>query len=122
MPVAALDKVVSELVQGGPFSPVANPYPLYARLRREAPAYVMPGAYSGGQTALITRYDDAREVLRDASRFSSRVNAHDPHYPLLLARHACLVIHEIRRDVFAEGCGEEAGHTIPLADREEVAM
>jgi cytochrome P450 len=75
MPLPTLDKAVGELVQGGPFSPVANPYPLYARLRREAPAYVMPGTYSGRQTALITRYDDAREVLRDATRFSSRVNA-----------------------------------------------
>jgi hypothetical protein len=50
-----------------PFAPesIANPYPVYRRLRESDPVYLSPGgAY------LLTRYDDIVEVLRDP-RFSS---------------------------------------------------
>ena len=45
----------------------ANPYPLYARLREEAPVY-----WSESQRAwLITRYADVSATVRDPKRFSS---------------------------------------------------
>ncbi|MFI0481005.1 cytochrome P450 [Actinomadura sp. 9N215] len=45
-----------------------NPYPLYARARREAPVFYSPdfGLW------FVTRYDDAWTVLKDTARFSSR--------------------------------------------------
>ena len=59
---------------GGHFmSEVPDPYPVYARLRREAPLkYLdlpMAPAY------LVTRYDDVVTVLKDAALFSSQANA-----------------------------------------------
>jgi cytochrome P450 len=51
-----------------PFDPefIANPYPVYHRLRAEAPVFRSPfGAW------VLTRYDDALAVLRDA-RFGRR--------------------------------------------------
>jgi cytochrome P450 PksS len=41
----------------------ANPYPFYARLRRETPVY--PSRLFGQRMWLVTRYDDAVSVLRD---------------------------------------------------------
>lgn len=70
-----LDQELKELVGGGPLSPVANPYPLYSQLRRRAPVHSLTGAHGLDKTWLVTRYEDARAVLRDAERFSSRVNA-----------------------------------------------
>ncbi|TDD31874.1 cytochrome P450 [Actinomadura sp. KC06] len=45
-----------------------DPYPLYARARREAPVFHSPefGLW------FVTRYDDAWAVLKDTARFSSR--------------------------------------------------
>jgi cytochrome P450 len=45
-----------------------DPYPLYARARREAPVFFSPefGLW------FVTRYDDACAVLKDTARFSSR--------------------------------------------------
>ena len=59
---------------GGHFmSDVPDPYPVYARLRREAPVkhldLPMAPAY------LVTRYEDVVTVLRDAALFSSQANA-----------------------------------------------
>ena len=59
---------------GGHFmSEVPNPYPVYARLRREQPVKCldlpMAPAY------LVTRYDDVVTVLKDAAVFSSQANA-----------------------------------------------
>ena len=59
---------------GGHFmSEVPNPYPVYARLRREAPVKCldlpMAPAY------IVTRYDDVITVLKDAALFSSKANA-----------------------------------------------
>ena len=70
-----LDQELQELVGGGPLSPVADPYPLYSQLRQKSPVHSLTGASGPGKTWLVTRYDDARTVLRDAERFSSRVNA-----------------------------------------------
>ncbi len=59
---------------GGHFmSEVPDPYPVYARLRREAPVTCldlpMAPAY------IVTRYDDVVTVLKDAALFSSHANA-----------------------------------------------
>ncbi len=45
-----------------------DPYPIYRRLRNEAPVHHSPerGVYS------VTRYDDVMEVLKSPDRFSSR--------------------------------------------------
>jgi cytochrome P450 family 109 len=48
-----------------------DPYPLYRRLRDEAPVYFDEG--SGAY--VITRYDDVAAVFRDHHRFSSRAAA-----------------------------------------------
>ena len=40
---------------------IADPYPLYARLREQAPVYAL-----GPQTWLVTGYHDADQVLRDS--------------------------------------------------------
>ena len=59
---------------GGHFmSEVADPYSVYARLRRDAPVKLldlpMAPAY------MVTRYDDVITVLKDAALFSSQANA-----------------------------------------------
>ncbi|MGH7820874.1 MAG: cytochrome P450, partial [Candidatus Binatia bacterium] len=59
---------------GGHFmSPVADPYPAYARLRRESP--VLPMELPMGPAYLVTRHEDCTAVLRDAKLFSSHINA-----------------------------------------------
>lgn len=45
----------------------ANPFPFYARLREEAPAFAVK--VRGQRAWLITRYDDALAVLKDDARF-----------------------------------------------------
>lgn len=62
-----------ELFGGTMMSPVPNPYPVYKRLRDESPVALVDGIF--GQHYLVTRYDDALPVLRDAATFSSRANA-----------------------------------------------
>lgn len=51
-----------------PFDPdvIQHPYPIYARLRREAPVCRTSLGF-----AAVSRYDDVLEVLRDPQRFSS---------------------------------------------------
>jgi cytochrome P450 PksS len=52
----------------------ANPYPLYARLRAEAPVHRM--TLPTGETAwLITRYDDAATVFKDERFVKNPANA-----------------------------------------------
>jgi cytochrome P450 len=65
----------NELFGSGDFSLLADPYPVYARLRRERP--VVPVSFDGGwgTTHLVTRYDDVREALRNDALFSNRSNA-----------------------------------------------
>lgn len=62
-----------ELFGGTMMSPVPNPYPVYKRLRDENPVALVEGIF--GEHYLVTRYDDALRVLRDASTFSARANA-----------------------------------------------
>ena len=54
-------------------SDVANPYPVYAELRRREP--VKPMEFPLGPTFMVTRYDDVMAVLKDAILFSSAANA-----------------------------------------------
>ncbi|MEE2663396.1 MAG: cytochrome P450 [Myxococcota bacterium] len=63
------------LLDGGPLAPVPNPYPLYARLRREAPVLDLAKPEAERRNWLVTRHDDVRDALRDEQTFSSRVNA-----------------------------------------------
>jgi cytochrome P450 len=67
---------MSDLVDifGGHFmSPVADPYPVYARLRAHEP--VKPLDLWTGSGYLVTRYDDVRRVCTDPATFSSHSNA-----------------------------------------------
>jgi cytochrome P450 len=61
---------------GGHFmSPVADPYAVYRRLRREAPVMAIELPMGPGTGYLVTRYDDVRRVLTEPGIFSSRANA-----------------------------------------------
>ncbi|WUI01354.1 cytochrome P450 [Spirillospora sp. NBC_00431] len=68
-----------------------NPYPLYARARREAPVFHSPefGLW------FVARYDDAWAVLKDTTRFSSR-------YTLRTPADAPPAVHEVLREAFPE--------------------
>jgi cytochrome P450 len=54
-------------------SPVHDPYPAYARLRRERPVIAIQTIM--GTQWLVTRYDDVATVLKNPGVFSSRANA-----------------------------------------------
>jgi cytochrome P450 len=71
----AMPNELRALLDGGPFAPIPDPYPLYARLRREAPVFDIARPDAERRNWLITRYDDVRAVLRDEHTFSSRVNS-----------------------------------------------
>ena len=61
-------------VFGGHFmSELGDPYPAYARLRRESP--VLPLDLPLGTAYFVSRYRDVATVLRDNVLFSSRINA-----------------------------------------------
>lgn len=62
-----------QLLGAGPRAAVADPYPLYRRLRDEEPALAIPGRPVA--MFALSRYDDVRAVLRDDARFSNRCNA-----------------------------------------------
>lgn len=62
-----------ELFGGHFMSPVANPYPVYAALRREEPVALLDLPIAPGY--MVTRYDDVRAVLGDPQSFSSRSNS-----------------------------------------------
>jgi cytochrome P450 len=62
-----------EMFGGTMMSPVPDPYAVYRRLRREEPVVAVQTVM--GVLRLVTRYDDALAVLKDAARFSSRGNA-----------------------------------------------
>jgi cytochrome P450 len=54
-----------------------NPYPTFARMRREAPVYAHQSP--GGQTIwYITRYDDVVAVLKDTERFVKDIRNVEP--------------------------------------------
>lgn len=72
----ALD--IHTLMGMGPMAPVANPYPLYKRLRAESPVLETrrgADATSIGteRSVMITRYDDVKAVLSDADTFGSDI-------------------------------------------------
>jgi cytochrome P450 len=72
----------------------ANPYPFYARLRSEAPAYRMKVGL-GLWGWLVTRYDDAVLVLKD-ERFA---NDWSPRVPWVMRRFGgSLIRHMLVRD------------------------
>jgi cytochrome P450 len=61
-------------VFGGHFmSELADPYPAYARLRRESPALLMDLPMAPAY--MVSRYEDVAVVLRDNVLFSSHANA-----------------------------------------------
>lgn len=62
-----------ELFGGHFMSDVADPHPVYARLRREQPVALTDMGIGDGY--LVTRYGDALSVLKDSTLFSSRANA-----------------------------------------------
>lgn len=56
----------------------ADPYPTYARLRRERPVFYSPQY----DLWVVTRYEDVLRVLKEDETFSSRVALHStPHRP-----------------------------------------
>jgi cytochrome P450 len=63
-----------ELFGGSEVSAIENPYPIFERLRHEAP--VVPiRTLAGHVTHLLTRYDDVFAALQDDSVFSNKSNA-----------------------------------------------
>ncbi len=62
----------------------ANPYPLYTRLRTDAPVCRVRFTPKGGFTWLITRYDDVVSVLRDPRLSSDRRRNHSGKVPVRL--------------------------------------
>ena len=56
---------------------LADPYPLFRRLREEQPVYFAEdfGVW------VVSRYDDVRQVLMDPTRFSSAFQVRTPHLP-----------------------------------------
>jgi cytochrome P450 len=61
-------------VFGGHFmSELGDPYPAYARLRRESPVTIID--LPMGPAYFVSRYRDVTTVLRDNGVFSSRINA-----------------------------------------------
>ncbi|HXQ22258.1 MAG TPA: hypothetical protein VN812_11340, partial [Candidatus Acidoferrales bacterium] len=54
-------------------SEVPDPYPVYARLRREEPVVLLDLPMAPGY--MVTRYDDVTAVLKDAALYSSQANA-----------------------------------------------
>ena len=61
------------LFGGSMMSPIANPWPTYARLRAERPAMAFDSPM--GKAWLLSRYDDVMRAARDSETFSSRGNA-----------------------------------------------
>jgi cytochrome P450 len=56
---------------------LADPYPLYQRLREEQPVYYAEEF----DVWVVSRYDDVRRVLMDPTRFSSAFQIRTPHVP-----------------------------------------
>ena len=56
---------------------LADPYPLYRRLREEQPVYYAEEF----DVWVVSRYDDVRRVLMDPTRFSSAFRIRTPQVP-----------------------------------------
>jgi len=67
-----------------------NPWPLYRRLREEAPVHLVPnGTWEGEDFYVLSRYDDVSMALRDKNRFSSQIRRDDMlNFPMLVNRDA----------------------------------
>lgn len=67
-----------------------NPWPLYRRLRDEAPVHLVPnGTWEGEDFYVLSRYDDVDMALRDRRRFSSQIRRDDMlNFPMLVNRDA----------------------------------
>jgi cytochrome P450 len=67
-----------------------NPWPLYRRLREEAPVHLVPnGTWDGEDFYVLSRYDDVSMALRDKNRFSSQIRQDDMlNFPMLVNRDA----------------------------------
>lgn len=67
-----------------------NPWPLYERLREEAPVLYQPGgAWDGTDFWALSRYEDVALALRDKNRFSSQIRQEDYlNLPMLVNRDA----------------------------------
>ena len=66
-------KEMIDLFGGHFMSPVPNPYPTYATLRRQQPVRYLDLPI--GPTYMVTRYDDVLSVLKDGNLYSSAINA-----------------------------------------------
>ncbi|MEM9254825.1 MAG: cytochrome P450 [Pseudomonadota bacterium] len=72
----ALD--INSLLGMGPMAPVANPYPLYRRMRNDHPVMetssTADAAVAGNhRSVMITRYADVKQVLADSEVFGSDI-------------------------------------------------
>jgi cytochrome P450 len=67
-----------------------NPWPLYERLREEAPVHYVPkGTSDGTDYYMLSRYEDVSLALRDKTRFSSQIRQEDYlNLPMLVNRDA----------------------------------
>ncbi|GAA1196001.1 cytochrome P450 [Pseudonocardia alaniniphila] len=67
-----------------------DPWPLYERLREEAPVHhVRGGAWDGTDFYMYSRYDDVAEALRDKQLYSSQIRQEDYlNLPMLVNRDA----------------------------------
>ena len=66
---------LTDLFGGHFMSPVRDPYPAFAALRRTEPVKLVDLPMGPGSGYLVTRYRDVHTVLTDAALFSSRANA-----------------------------------------------
>ncbi len=64
---------LNDLFGGHFMSELSNPYPVYARMRREEPVTLIDLPLAPGY--MVTRYQDVLTVFKDASLYSSRANA-----------------------------------------------
>jgi cytochrome P450 len=66
---------LEDLLAGGPMAPIANPFPLYRKLRDESPVAPMRNAgdpldtQDGPGNVMITRYEDVKNALKDDDSF-----------------------------------------------------
>ncbi|MEV6443936.1 cytochrome P450 [Amycolatopsis sp. NPDC051716] len=67
-----------------------NPWPVYRRLRDEAPVHlVRDGTWDGEDFYVLSRYDDVSMALREKNRFSSQIRRDDMlNFPMLVNRDA----------------------------------
>ena len=90
----------------------ADPYPLYARLRHEAPVAYVPALNS----YLVTRWTDVQTVTKSPERFT----AHAPDAPVVRAFGDPAIIH-CDGDIHSHLRGGIAPHYLPAKVRDYIA-